>query len=181
MWYPATVTSAAGAEPVTVAEAKTQCRVLHSDEDGLFGDLIETARNHVEKYCGVRFTTQTVAIKCDDWCDLAYLPEGPVQSVSSISYVDTDGATQTLSTDVYEVRAEGIEARIVLKYNQTWPTIQSGSRITVTAVVGHATAPPAVKYAMLAWITDAYDNRGVSVEENTHLFDALLANHRRYA
>lgn len=33
----------------------------------------------------------------------------------AITYVDTAGATQMLSTDVYELRADGLEPSIVLK------------------------------------------------------------------
>lgn len=181
MWYPATITVAATSEPVTVPEAKRQCRVTFDDDDDYFSDLIKAARNHVEKYCGVRFATQTVEFKCDRWCDFAYLPEGPVQSITAVTYIDTAGVEQTLSTDAYELRADGLEARVALRFGQTWPTQQLGSRITVTAVVGTPDVPPAVKYAMLTWIDEAYENRGVAVWENSALFDALLSNHRRFA
>lgn len=181
MWYPATITVAAAAEPVTVAEAKRQCIVSHDDDNEYFADLIKTARNHVEEYCGVRFATQTVTLKCDRWSDFDYLPEGPIQSVTSVTYIDTAGAEATLSTDVYELRTDGIVASIAKKYGQVWPSTQIGSRIVVTAVVGHEAAPPAVKHAMLAWIDQAYNNRGIAVDENTALFDALLSNHRRFA
>lgn len=181
MWYPATITVAATAEPVTVPEAKRQCHVTYADEDDHFADLISAARNHVEKYCGVRFSPQTVEMKCDRWADMACLPEGPVQSVTSVKYTDTDGVEQTLPTTVYETRADGLEARVALKYGQVWPATQLGSRITVTAEVGTVAVPPAVKYAMLAWISEAYDSRGVAVGENTELFDALLSNYRRFA
>jgi hypothetical protein len=106
--------------------------------------------------------------------------------VTSIEYVNTAGTTQTLSTDVYELRAEGIEAAIVRKYNQVWPAIRPGSRITLTAVVGYATVPDDVKHAMLLLIGALFENReqtviGVSVASlpGSVNVDAFLANHRR--
>ena len=109
MWYPATVTVAATAEPVSLVEAK---RHVHAedfaDEDPQLGMLIASARAHVEKYCNVRLATQTVTIKCDGFCDMARLPIAPVQSVTSITYIDTAGAPQTLSTDVYELWADDL-------------------------------------------------------------------------
>ncbi len=115
----------------------------------LFCDWHAAARSHVEAYCGTRLASQTVSIKCDGFSDFVRLSESPVQSVSSVSYVDASGATQTLSADVYELRSDGLEAAIVLKYGQAWPSIRQGSRITVTVVVGYAAVPPAIVHAML--------------------------------
>ena len=104
----------------------------------------------------MRFGSRSATMKCDGFGDFDRLSEAPVSAVASVSYVDTAGATQTLSTDVYELRADGFEASIVLKYGQTWPSIQTGSRITVTATVGYSTTPEAVVHAMLLWIADSF-------------------------
>jgi uncharacterized phiE125 gp8 family phage protein len=180
MWYPATITAEASNEPVTLTEAKRQIRAEDfTDDDGHLQFLITVARDHAEKYCNTRFATQTVAVKCDSFADMCRLPEAPVTSVTSISYVDTTGATQTLATSVYELRADGLESSITLKYGQQWPTIQSRSRITVTAVVGYAIAPPAVKNAILLNIADRYANRETARDDNWTAFDSLLCNYRR--
>lgn len=186
MWYPATITTPATAEPVTRAQAKEQCNVDvdDKDDDALLDRLIAAARNHVEKYCSSRFAAQTVTIKCDCFADMARLPEAPVASITSISYVDTSGADQTLAASVYELRADGLEAAVVLKYNQTWPAIRPGSRITTVAVVGYAAAPEAVTHAMLGLVAHWFENREAVVigETSTAIdmfIDALLCNHRR--
>lgn len=187
MWYPATISVAAEAEPVTASLAKAHLRVDHSDDDTIIAAYIASARAHVERYCGARFASQTLVVKCDGFDDFARLSEAPVTSVSSVAYVDTDGTTQTLSTDVYELRADGLETSIALKYEQTWPAIRTGSRITVTLVAGYATAPETVKQAMLLLIAAWYENREAGpAGELAHpyvppAFDALLANERRYA
>lgn len=178
MWYPATVTVAA-TEPVTAQEVKRQSYIDHDDDNDILTRLIATARDHAERYCGARFGTQTVTVKCDGFADMARLPEAPVQSITSIAYVDTAGTTQTLSTDVYELRSDGLDASIALKYNQTWPAIQPGSRITVTAVVGYADTPPAVKHAMILFIASAFENREPTAAEDWTAFDSLLCNFRR--
>lgn len=179
MWYPSAVTVAAD-EVVTIAEARQQGRSdIDTDLDAELTRLITVARNHVEKYCGIRIGQQTIVAKCDSFDDLARLPEAPVISISSIAYVDTDGATQTLASSVYEVRADDLEAAVVLKFNQSWPVIRPGSRITVTAVVGYTTAPPAVHHAMLVRIADFFTDHESVASEDFSTFDALLANHRR--
>lgn len=181
MWYPTKITVAATSEPLTTAEVKRRLHVDFADDDADIDLLIQSARDHGQKYCNVRFASQTVELKCDGFCDFARLPEAPVASVSSISYVDTDGATQTLATSVYELRADDLDAAIVTKYGQQWPAIQIGSRITVTAVVGYSAAPAAVKHAMLLWIADAYENRENAKIEDWTALDALLCNFRRGA
>lgn len=180
MWYPATITVAAASEPITLAEAKAQCSVDadESEFDTLLTRLIASARAFVERYCGVRFASQTVEIKCDSFADFARLPEAPVSEVAAITYTDTAGDEQTLASSVYELRSDGLEASIVLQYNQQWPSIRPGSRIVVTAVVG-MTAPDDVKHAMLLFIADAFLNREDSERKNWTAFDALLCNHRR--
>ncbi|TIN10389.1 hypothetical protein [Mesorhizobium sp.] len=180
MWYPATVTVAATAEPVSLVEAK---RHVHAedfvDDDAELALLIAAARDRVEKYCNTRFATQTVVVKCDCFGDMARLSEAPVQSVSSITYVDTDGVTQTLATSVYELRSDGLESSIVLKYGQSWPSIQTNSRITLTAVVGTADVPAAVKHAMLLSLADGYEMRENAAASAWTAIDVLLSNFRR--
>lgn len=179
MWYPSKVTEAATTEPVTPEEAKRRLRVTFDDDDDDIKLMISSARDHIEKYCGTRLATQTVEMKCDGFCDFARLPEAPAVSVTSIAYVDTAGEEQPLPDTVYELRNDGLEASIVRKYGQQWPTIQMGSRITVTAVVGYAAAPPAVKYAILLYLGDAYENRKNAELDEWTAFDALLCNFRR--
>lgn len=178
MWYPPKVTTPS-TEPVSVAEAKRQCNVLHDDDDALFTALIAAARDHVERYCGTPLATQTVEVKCDAFCDLRRLALAPAQSVSSISYIDTSGDEQTLPAPSYEQRFDGLEAAIVPAYGQRWPVKQIGSRITLTLVVGYEAIPAAVKHAMLLWIAEAYLNRENTETPEWTAFDTLLTNYRR--
>lgn len=184
MWYPAAV-AAPATEPVTLTQAKAHCRVDHDDNDTLITALIKSARAHIEAACAVRFAARTGAtFKCDGFSDMARLPEAPVSSITSITYLDTDGASQTLSTNVYELRADGIDAGIVLKSNQSWPAIQVGSRITVTAALGYSTAPEDIYHALLMLIAHWYESRstvavGESGMELPFAVNALICNHRR--
>ena len=180
MWYPLKVT-APPTEPVSTVEAKRQSNIFHDDDDALIDGYIAAARDHVERYCGTPLATQTVEVKCDGFCDFARLPSAPVQSVTSVVYIDTDGAEQTLAGSAYELRNDGLEASIVRKYGQQWPAIQPQSRITLTAVVGYSALPASIKHAMLLWIAEAYEQRENAAAPSWTAFDALLCNHRRGA
>jgi uncharacterized phiE125 gp8 family phage protein len=181
MWYPAKITVAATDEPVSVDEVKRRLRVDFGDDDEDLGLMIAAARDHAEKYCNTRLATQTVEVKCDAFRDFEWLPEGPVQSIASISYVGTDGANATVDADIYELRADGLDTSIVRAYGKQWPVAQHNSRITVTAVVGYDVAPAAIKHAILLFIADAYEVRENAAIDDWTALDALLCNHRRGA
>lgn len=190
MWRPAVVTTAPAAEPVTTAELVTHCRAPEDGTDDVYLAAIgASARSHVEGLTATRLVTQTVTFKTDAWADLANLPIAPVQSITSITYTDTAGNPQTVSTDVYEARLEGLEPAIVLKYGQAWPSSRPGSLVTVTAVVGYGAAgdqPDAVLHAIKLIVGDMYANRETVLAGSaaslpvSATVDALLCNHRKH-
>lgn len=176
-------------EPVTLAEIKNHCRVDSTSDDDKLTSYVTAARSQIEAMTGLRLLTKTQTIYVDSFEELAFLPVAPVQSVTSISYVDTDGASQTLSTDVYEARLNDyLRPSIVLKYNQTWPTIRLGSRITVVIATGYgdrADVPTplihAIKMLAAYWYAMA---EAASDEPTTQVpmaVDYLIENYRRFA
>lgn len=187
MWYPSTVTVAPTAEPVTLAEAKEQCGILSGEThfDTQLTRLIKAARKHAEEYCNARFAEQTIMSECDSFADFARLPEGPLKSVTSITYVDPAGDEQTIDASVYDAHKDGLEPSIALKYGQVWPRIRFGSRITLAAVYG-GMVPESVQHAMLLLIGHWFVNRDAVVTGTIATtismgVDALLSNHRRGA
>ena len=180
MWYPASITTAAAFEPVSVADVKAQAIIDDSDNDALIGRLIGAARSHVEAYCNIILAEQIVAVRCDSFTDFARLPIAPVQEIESITYIAAVGGEQTLPDTVFELQSDGLEVSIALKDGQRWPARLPGSRITVSALVGYKDdIPPAITHAMLIWIADAYAKREIEAAEGVTAFDALLCNFRR--
>ena len=191
MWRAPVVSSAAAVEPLLVDDMILQMNAQGTLDDELIGAQIAVARAYVEDYTGTRLITQTLTLRTDDWADLDGLPVAPVQSITSITYVDVDGTKHTLSATVYEARLYGLEPSVVLKYNQTWPTIRVGSQITVTAVVGYGAAganvPPPIMQAMKLVAADAYRFRETAqvgsvagVYPVAATVENLLANHRKF-
>lgn len=187
MWYPSTVTVAPTVEPVTLEQAKEQCGVLPAEThfNALLGRLTKAARAHCEEYCNARWAVQTFAMQCDSFADFARLPTGPLSSIASITYVDTDGEEQALDEAVYEERKDGLEPSIGLKHGRSWPRIRHGSRITLAAVYG-GSVPDDVQHAMLMLIGHWFVNReavvtGTIATAIPMSVDALLCNHRRGA
>ena len=137
---PVSVTTAATTEPLTTAEAKTHLRVDHSDDDTYIDALILAARVDTERLTWRTLTTTTYTLTLDRFPagDYIDLPRPPLQSVTSIQYVDTNGDTQTFSTGNYTVNPKNEPGRVYLNYGASWPTARSDNdAITIIYVAGY--------------------------------------------
>jgi uncharacterized phiE125 gp8 family phage protein len=155
-------------EPLTLSEVKAHCRVDVTDHDGLLAGYILAAREWVEGYTWRKFVTQTWDCNADrfGWC--LELPTGPLQSVTSISYVDTAGSVQTVPASDYLVDTKSQVPRITPAYGKVWPVPRfQMNAVTVRAVFGYSTAnpmPEPLRQAMLLLVGHMFEHReGVNV------------------
>lgn len=161
---PLTLTSGPAIEPLTTAEAKSHLRVDTSDDDTLIDSLILGARHFIENYTGRQLIQATWVLRRDGFANELYLPRGPLSSVSSIQYIDQDGATQTLAGSAYTVDAHSNPGRVVLAYGQTWPNVRDQiNNVTITFVAGYGTAvtdvPEPIRQAMRLLVAHFYETR----------------------
>jgi uncharacterized phiE125 gp8 family phage protein len=95
------------------------------------------------------------------------VPRPPLASVTSITYVDGAGATQTLSLSVYTVDTSEEPGRIRLAYGQSWPSIRDQrAAVTVRYVCGYGgpgSVPEAAKAALKLYVGHLYENREVAI------------------
>jgi uncharacterized phiE125 gp8 family phage protein len=96
------------------------------------------------------------------------IPRPPLQSVSSITYIDTAGQTQTWSSANYVVDApsgpRGRRGRIAPAYGVVWPFTQAQiNAATVRFVAGYgatgAAVPALLRQAQLMDLAALYENR----------------------
>jgi uncharacterized phiE125 gp8 family phage protein len=161
-------------EPVTLAEAKLQCRVDHDDEDALFLSLIRVAREHAETYTGRAFLLQTWDLigrfPVEQRCQIR-IPFAPLVSVASVTYRDPVGTTQTWSSARYRVvnpaGPASARAWIEPQIGEIYPiTDSSADAMTVRAQFGYGSAsavPVSIKHAILLLVEHWYVNRGAVV------------------
>jgi uncharacterized phiE125 gp8 family phage protein len=132
------VTTEPKQEPINLDEAKEHLRVTTDDDDCYIDGLILTARGWAEKYQGRSYITQTITMKLDSFPLIIQCPAPPLQSVTSITYVDTAGDTQTLDSSKYVVDTAGTPGRIYEAYNTTWPATRDQlNAVTVTYIAGY--------------------------------------------
>lgn len=128
------------AEPISLVEAKLHLRVDHTTDDELIKTLITACRQWCEAYEGRAYMLRTSQLKLDTFYALENIFFPPIQSVSSITYLDAAGDTQTLASTVYTLYNSGDYGKIGLSYNQSWPTTRDISEaVTVTYVNGYST------------------------------------------
>lgn len=141
------VVTAATHFPVTLGEAKAHLRVEEgdADEDRLILGLIKAATRQAEIETGDR---QIVTATWDWTLDrfpagrVFRVPKPPLQSVTSITYLDTNGDSQTLAASDYDVDTASLVGRIVEDPDATWPATGTGQidAVTVRFVAGYGDA-----------------------------------------
>lgn len=157
------VVTGPSSEPVSLDEAKAQCSIDSEDFDGQLTLLIQAAREMVEADTEVRLMPQTLALRLDQFPKEIVIPAAPVSAVSSITYIDEAGSSQTLSSSIYRTDIHSQPARIALGSSQSWPTTDTRpNAVTVTVVAGYANAaavPAVAKQAILLLVADWWKNR----------------------
>ena len=162
--YGLTEATAPTSEPVTKAEAKLFARIDITDDDDLVDSLIEAARREAEIFTRRSFINTTWDLTLDEFPAEILLPRSPLSSVTSITYVDTSGTTQTLTSTLYRVDTKSLPGRITPSYGNTWPATQAVTNaVTVKFVVGYgataASVPEVIKTAIKMMVNDWYEHR----------------------
>ncbi len=166
--------TAPASEPLSLEEAKLHLR-LSTDataEDDLVASLIVAAREHVETYTNRALITQTWYWKSHGFpCGDIIIPRPPLVSITSISYVDSNGASQTWaagSTGYQLIKPAGPKAqyaRVQPSYLIPYPQARSQPEaVTIEYVCGYGDAtavPDSIKSAMRLLIGHWYENREV--------------------
>lgn len=176
--------------PLTVAELKDHRRIEISGEEELIEMLGEAATEAVENMLSRALLTQTWVLKLDRFptCGEIRLPRPPLASVTSVVYVDTDGANQTMSAGDYVVDTTSDPGRIYLGYDKEWPdTRDQPLAVTITYVAGFTakeSVSPSVRMVIHGLVGDLYEHREGQIigttESTLPIYDRLLAEHRLY-
>jgi len=155
------VSTAPSVEPITLEEAKIQCRIESTYDDDEITGIIIAARNQAELYLNRAIITQTIDAYYDSFPSCFEMP--PLQTVSSITYLDSDGNSQTLESSQYTVDSKSIPARITRAYGVTWPSTYSQTNaVTIQFVAGYGLAvsvPECIKQWIKLQVSHYFDNR----------------------
>lgn len=177
--------TAAAVEPVTLAEVRSHCRIDDHSDDAYLVLLIKAARQFAETYSRRQFVTATWKLYLDrfpfganetisdsqSYCrDAIILPRPPLQSITSIAYIDANGASQSFTNYTSDIYGE--PGRVQPAYGYTWPTARlQPNAITITYKAGYGGSAPAndaasvaavpqpIKHAIMMLAANWYENR----------------------
>ena len=180
-------------EPVTLDEAKDHLKIELDDstEDALVSKLIIAARRRAENFLWRAIMKQTWDYFLDVFpgsADIILLPLPPLQSVTTVKYIDLDGNQQTLAASLWKVDAVSEPARLVPAFNETWPsTREEINAVEIRFVAGYTDigqVPEEVNSAMKMMMGTWYENRE-SLREGAELQpipldEAAIADYRVY-
>ena len=174
-------------EPVSKEEAKAHLRVDGTDDDSYITALITTARRHVEAILRRALMPQTWKLVLDSWpTDIVKFAKPPLTSVSSVTYLDENGDSQTFASTNYVVDTAGEPGRLTLAKDASWPTdeLYTLGAVQIQFVAGYAdvdAVPQEYKQAILLLVGHFYENReavvaaqGANIQELPMAVMALL-------
>ena len=178
-------TAAPSVEPVTTTSQKEWMRVDTSDEDSLIGNLAAASRAYVEMSTNRQMITATWQYKFSSFPSSGdiVLPISPLQSVTSITYVDTNDDTQTWSSALYTVDTASDVGRVRPIYNEDYPESRGYAQVViVTFVAGYGdaasdvpdTALTAIKLLASNWFENRESNAAVSLQEVPMALQTLI-------
>lgn len=191
--YAIKVTTEPTEEPVSLEDAKKHLRVPTNNEDAnISGIYIPAARRRIEAELGRALINTTFEYSLDAFPRSSLpinLPRNPVQSVTSIVYIASDGTETTMDAADYVLDSSSEPGRIHPVYATTWPHVRrrtNGQTVNVTFVAGYGTdrtnVPAGIREAMLLLIGHYYYHReavamGTTAAELPRAVGDLLASH----
>lgn len=160
----------AATEPlVDVYEFKTHARIDYDDDDVLIETLLKAAEQHVEAALGRAIQTQTRRAHYSGWETPLVIPTPQVASVTSVIYLDSDRAEQTVAAADYctsNLALPWCQAEIIPA--SSWPASISdddANPVRVLYVAGYgaiADVPEPIRQVVKLMAAHLYENREAS-------------------
>ena len=185
------VTTSPSIEPLSVIEAKDHLRVDGDDDEVLIAAYIKAAREFAEAYTGRTLINTVYTLSLDKFptsSDAIEIPAAPLASVTSISYVDTDGATDSMDSSDYRVDTSSEPGRITVAYGNSWPSTRDiTNAVSIVYTGGYGTSrddvPEGIRMAMRLLVGHMYENReavviGTAANELPLAVESLLDAYR---
>lgn len=138
--------------PVTLGEARAQCRYDGADNDAVLALFIAAATEQAEAETGRALCTQTRELVLDAFPEAFVLRGAPIQSLVSVKYLDQGGIERTLDPADVQLDKDSEPGYLVPAYGKAWPaTYPVPNAVRVRYVCGYG-APAAVPAAIKQWI-----------------------------
>jgi uncharacterized phiE125 gp8 family phage protein len=173
--------------PVDLSVAKANMRIDGDDMDALVKMWITGITAKLEHEIGQCMMAQTWEVSLDHfpgrphWSvsrpltshfDPAIALPHPAMTVSSVTYLDSDGVEQTLDPSAYRLKKTGYQSMLLPARGECWPdAAREDGAITVTVVCGYGadatSTPPAVQLYIMAKLVEQFDPATMTQRDQT--------------
>jgi len=176
-------------EPVDLAYTKSFLRVDGSSEDGLIGDLIQSARVRIETLLRISLISRRRLYSAKAVTGSGvFLNHTPVISVETVTAIFDSGETENIPLKKLDVNLRCVPASLRLKRGIQWtvaPHRIATLEVELTAGYGTLTdnIPMPIRQAILLLVAQSYEHRlqeGKPAEPRSipMMVDALLMPYR---
>lgn len=164
-----TRTTLPAVEPVSVAEAKSHCRVDTEDDDGYVASLITAAREWVEAYLDRSLVYTQWTMRLDSFPYEIELPRPPIAlsgtvTTVTLTYTLGDESTATVPAADYRIDRQSTPGVVRQLRAGSWPAnLDDYNAVAVTWWGGYgqdgSKVPAAIRHAILMLVGHWYEMR----------------------
>jgi len=185
--------TAPSSEPVTLDDQKAHMRLDGDEDDAYVGSCITAARQWIEGQTKRAIMDQTWDYGIDYIWPVKHgahridFPLNPIAAQGSpetvtITYIDADGASQSLASTQFIIANRTHGSYIVPAYGVSWPAVRwQPDAITLRFVAGDSsTIPVDLKQAVMILATQFFEERDTSKGASMAV-EALISPHRQVA
>jgi uncharacterized phiE125 gp8 family phage protein len=158
------------------ASLGAECPAVNTTGDPVLNTFISAARSEAETRISRQLITATWELYLDSFnretCQVVgydlerrlinnlftldgiiQMPLPPLQSITSIKYLDTTGVEQTLSASAYRVDAVSTPGRVTPAYGYSWPsTYPVTNAVVIRFVAGYGDTAASIPIKIIQWI-----------------------------
>ena len=157
--------------PVTLQETKAWLKVDDTNSDAEIAGLIQSATLRAEAYCNRPFIQREYTEYFDRFPTVIEPCAVTFQSLTSISYVDGDGNSQSFTDTQVDGGYKFTKTRIKPAYGYSWPSTRDQYKaVTVVYQAGYGDdwndVPSNVRLAILYLVSHYFTNRQIAGEDS---------------
>jgi uncharacterized phiE125 gp8 family phage protein len=160
---------------LSLEQLRRHCKIDPPDSANDADDDLEAAlaaaHAFAQHHTGISIGSQTLELALDEFPEAGILlPQGPVTSITSVSYVDAAGATQTLAGSAYSLDDYSTPQWLLPAVDTDWPaTYATANAVKVRYLAGAATIDGAAAQAIRLLAGLYFDNRNAA--DKGQMFD----------
>jgi len=153
---------------LTLQQLRQHCKIdppdAANDADPDLTAALAAAHALAEHETGISIGPQVLELALDEFPEGGIqLPRGPVTSITSVSYVDVNGDTQTLASTAYSLDDYSTPAWLLPAAGTDWPSSYAAANaVKVRYAAGAVTLPAALDQAIRLLVGLYFDNRNAA-------------------